>query len=135
MRLLLDTHIFLWFISGDVRLRNDMRDAIRDPGNDAYLSVVSLWEIITKHKLGKLPLPHPPEIYLPTQRKIHDPFISRDCLQVKLARVHRFLCNRWVEKAVMFHCWEMIFAEQNPVSHRRRRGSPRSQTAAQRHIC
>jgi len=71
MKLLLDTHIFLWFISGDGRLRVDMRDAIRDPGNDAYLSVVSLWEIITKHKLGKLPLPHPPESYVPTQRKSH----------------------------------------------------------------
>ncbi len=64
MKLLLDTHIFLWFISGDGRLRVDMRDAIRDPGNDVYLSVVSLWEIIVKHNLGKLPLPHPPESYI-----------------------------------------------------------------------
>jgi PIN domain nuclease of toxin-antitoxin system len=71
MKILLDTHIFLWFISGDTRLRKDMRDAIRDPGNDAYLSVVSLWEVITKYKLGKLPLPHPPETYLPVQRKMH----------------------------------------------------------------
>lgn len=71
MKLLLDTHIFLWFISGDGRLRVDMRDAIRDPGNDVYLSAVSLWEIIVKHKLGKLPLPHPPESYIPLQRKRH----------------------------------------------------------------
>jgi PIN domain nuclease of toxin-antitoxin system len=48
-----------------------MRDAIRDPGNDAYLSVVSLWEVITKYKLGKLLLPHPPKTYLPAQRKMH----------------------------------------------------------------
>lgn len=71
MKLLLDTHIFLWFISGDGRLPDDARDAIRDPGNDVYLSVVSLWEIITKYKLGKLPLPHPPETYIPTQRIRH----------------------------------------------------------------
>lgn len=31
MRILLDTHIFLWFISGDTRIANDVRDAIRDP--------------------------------------------------------------------------------------------------------
>ena len=71
MKLLLDTHIFLWFISGDARLPDRMRDAIRDPGNDVYLSVVSLWEIITKYKLGKLPLPQPPETYIPTQRIRH----------------------------------------------------------------
>jgi PIN domain nuclease of toxin-antitoxin system len=40
MRLLLDTHVFLWFISGDARLPADWRDSIRDGGNEVYLSVV-----------------------------------------------------------------------------------------------
>src|ERR1044071_7985284 len=71
MRLLLDTHIFLWYISGDGRLPTAMRDAIRDPGNEAYLSVVSVWEAIIKHQLGRLPLPQPPETYLPEQRRRH----------------------------------------------------------------
>ena len=71
MNILLDTHIFLWFISGDSRLEIDLRDVIRDPDNVVYLSVVSLWEAIIKHQLGKLPLPEPPEIYLPKQRTLH----------------------------------------------------------------
>ena len=71
MRLLLDTHIFLWFISGDARLPPDWRDSIRDADNAVYLSVVSLWEALVKYHLGKLPLPHPPESYLPTQRDRH----------------------------------------------------------------
>jgi len=71
MRLLLDTHIFLWFISGDSRLPANWRDSMRDAGNEVYLSVASLWEVIVKHRLGKLPLPHPPESYLPTQRARH----------------------------------------------------------------
>ena len=71
MKLLLDTHIFLWFISGDARLPASWRDSIRDPRNEVYLSVVSLWEVIVKHRLGKLPLPHPPETYLPAQRVRH----------------------------------------------------------------
>ena len=71
MRLLLDTHIFLWFISGDTRLPTDWRERIRDTDNAAYLSVVSLWEALVKYRLGKLPLPHPPETYLPTQRARH----------------------------------------------------------------
>ena len=71
MKILLDTHIFLWFISGDSRLSTDVRDAIRDPDNEIYLSVVSVWESIVKYQLGKLPLPEPPETYLPKQRHLH----------------------------------------------------------------
>ena len=71
MRLLLDTHIFLWFISGDSRLPIALRDIIRDPANEVYLSVVSVWETIIKYQLGKLPLPEPPENYLPRQRERH----------------------------------------------------------------
>ncbi len=71
MKLLLDTHVFLWFISGDSRLPPGLRDSIRDPVNEIALSVVSLWESIIKNQLGKLPLPRPPELYLPDQRQRH----------------------------------------------------------------
>lgn len=71
MNILLDTHIFLWYISGDQRLSEDKRESIRDPENNVYLSVVSLWETIIKHQLGKLKLPEPPESYLPIQRERH----------------------------------------------------------------
>ncbi|MCF3623716.1 type II toxin-antitoxin system VapC family toxin [Planktothrix agardhii 1801] len=71
MKILLDTHIFLWFISGDTQLSTNVRDSIRDPDNEVYLSAVSIWEAIVKHQLGKLPLPEPPETYLPKQRDLH----------------------------------------------------------------
>lgn len=71
MRLLLDTHVFLWFISGDERLPVVWQEKIRQLENEVYLSVVSVWEAIVKHKLGKLPLPKPPERYLPAQRERH----------------------------------------------------------------
>lgn len=72
MKVLLDTHVFLWYISGDRRLPASTRDAIRDRGNEAYLSVVSVWEAVVKHHLGKLPLPEPAERYLPAQRERHE---------------------------------------------------------------
>lgn len=71
MKILLDTHIFLWFISGDTRLSTDIRDAIRDSDNEVYLSAISIWEAIIKYQLGKLPLPEHPETYLPRQRDLH----------------------------------------------------------------
>ncbi len=69
MRLLLDTHVFLWAISGDARLSIAAASAIRDPENTVYLSVASVWEATLKHALRKLPLPSSPEIYLPAQRR------------------------------------------------------------------
>lgn len=71
MKILLDTHIFLWFISGDTQLLIDVRDAIRDADNEVYLSAVSIWEAIVKYQLGKLPLPEHPATYLPKQRDLH----------------------------------------------------------------
>lgn len=71
MKLLLDTHIFLWFISGDARLPILFRDEIRESKNTVFLSVASLWEIIIKYKIGKLSLPQSPEIYIPRERQKH----------------------------------------------------------------
>ena len=71
MKFLLDTHVFLWFISGDTRLPAEWRDTIRNPQHEIFLSVVSLREAIIKYQLGKLALPEPPQRYLPTQRERH----------------------------------------------------------------
>jgi len=71
MKILLDTHIFLWYISGDKRIAPAMLHQIRQPQNEIYLSVVSLWEVIIKYQLGKMPLPQSPDIYLPLQRQRH----------------------------------------------------------------
>lgn len=71
MKILLDTHIFLWFVNGDNRLSTEVRNAISDYDNEVYLSIISIWECIVKYKLGKLPLPEPPDIYLPRQREYH----------------------------------------------------------------
>ena len=55
MRLLLDTHAFFWWFSGNSRLSLPARQAIEDDGNDVMVSAASAWEIATKHRLGKLP--------------------------------------------------------------------------------
>ncbi len=65
MKLLLDTHVFLWYITADSRLPTLFRDAIREPQNEVFLSIASLWETIIKYNLGKLPLPQSPEILIP----------------------------------------------------------------------
>jgi PIN domain nuclease of toxin-antitoxin system len=71
MRLLLDTHVFLWYITADPKLPAPFRVAIQDPGNEVFLSAVSVWEAVIKCGLGKLPLPNAPAEYLPQQRAAH----------------------------------------------------------------
>lgn len=58
-RALLDTHSFLWFISGDERLSRPARALIEARENPMLVSVASLWEIAIKHGLGKLSLERP----------------------------------------------------------------------------
>ena len=56
MKLLLDTHTFLWFVNDNPKLSNHLKDLIEDENNISYLSVASLWEMSIKFNLGKLTL-------------------------------------------------------------------------------
>jgi PIN domain nuclease of toxin-antitoxin system len=55
VRLLLDTHAFIWWVAGNPSLSQIARAAIDDPHNDVLVSAASAWEIATKHRIGKLP--------------------------------------------------------------------------------
>lgn len=59
MRLLLDTHAFLWFVGGSSKLSGAARKLIEDPANERFLSVASLWEMAIKASLGRLKLALP----------------------------------------------------------------------------
>lgn len=56
MNYLLDTQVIIWFIDGDIRLPQKVRDAVKDTQNSVSITVVSLWEIAIKRSLGKLTL-------------------------------------------------------------------------------
>jgi PIN domain nuclease of toxin-antitoxin system len=61
MRLLLDTHAFLFWITDSEALSESARGHIEDPENELYLSAASGWEIAIKTKLKRLELTGPPE--------------------------------------------------------------------------
>jgi PIN domain nuclease of toxin-antitoxin system len=54
MRVLLDTHALLWWLTNDPRLSEGARRVIADPDNAIHASAASAWEIATKQRLGKL---------------------------------------------------------------------------------
>jgi PIN domain nuclease of toxin-antitoxin system len=65
VKLLLDTHTFLWLHTEPERLREHLA-AAEDPHTELLLSAVSSWEIAIKYALGRLPLPEPPQRYIPS---------------------------------------------------------------------
>jgi len=72
VNVLLDTCTFLWIAADSPELSDEARRIFTDPDNDVYLSVASAWEIIVKHKLGRLPLPEPPHDFIHSWRVRHD---------------------------------------------------------------
>lgn len=71
MRCLLDTCTFLWIIAGSKELSSTTIRTFEDPGNDIFLSVVSIWELSVKHSLGKLPVPGSLDRFVIEQRVKH----------------------------------------------------------------
>ncbi len=67
MRLLLDTHAFLWWVADAPELSGKARQAIADEGNACYLSLVSCWEMAIKASLGKLRLATALNRFIPEQ--------------------------------------------------------------------
>ena len=65
MRILLDTHAFVWWLAGSERLSEAAHVAIANHENAVLVSAASAWEIATKHRLGKLPMPRPWPTTLP----------------------------------------------------------------------
>ena len=59
MRLLIDTHILIWFLEGNKLLSKSRRQIIANPQNDIFISIASLWEMAIKISIGKLTLAKP----------------------------------------------------------------------------
>ena len=71
MRILLDTHTFLWGIAEPARLSSTARKIMEDGDNDIFVSAASAWEIAIKTHLGKLRLPARPEAFVSEQLLKH----------------------------------------------------------------
>jgi PIN domain nuclease of toxin-antitoxin system len=74
VRVLLDTHAFLWWISDDSRLSDRAKEIIGDGSNELYFSAASGWEISIKAGLGRLEVPEDLEPFIADQ-------LSRNAIQ------------------------------------------------------
>ncbi len=84
MRLLLDTHVFIWWDSDPDRLTDSTLSRLRDPDNTLLLSLVSVWEIQIKQSLGKLSLNRPLPELIESQRKTN----GIEILPIELSHIY-----------------------------------------------
>ena len=82
MRVLLDTHVWLWMWGEPERIRNEARTVIEDPATELHVSAVSAWEITTKFTAGRLKLPTSAEAWLA------DPSHRRDLTELPITFAH-----------------------------------------------
>lgn len=83
MRLLLDTHIFLWWDAQPEKLSAGLLAVLREPSNSIILSVASVWEMQIKSQLGKLSLHLPLSELVAGQQKVN----KVEVLPIKLDHV------------------------------------------------
>jgi PIN domain nuclease of toxin-antitoxin system len=121
MKLLLDTHTFLWSVLDDPALSNAARHEIATTANDVSVSAASFWEISIKYALGKIPLPDTPERYLPTKRieagidllAIEEPEV---CMVHSLPALHRDPFDRML--IAQANCYSLVLVTNDPIIQR-----------------
>lgn len=69
MRLLLDTHVFIWFVLNPSQLSSEALEAIQNAENQIFLSLASAWEMSIKSGIGKLQLTQPIEPFFQDQAR------------------------------------------------------------------
>lgn len=72
MKLLIDTHCWIWWFSEFEKLSQTHQSLLGDPHNQLYFSAASSLEISIKYQLGKLKLPQPPKEYIPSRLAKHE---------------------------------------------------------------
>ncbi|MEM9272300.1 MAG: type II toxin-antitoxin system VapC family toxin [Cyanobacteria bacterium P01_F01_bin.143] len=72
MKFLLDTHTFIWYVTNNRKLSLKAQELINDGNNEILLSIVSIWEMVIKHSVGKLGFELPFELFIKRQLAIND---------------------------------------------------------------
>lgn len=85
MKLLVDTHCWLWYLLSPNKLNEKSQALLQSQEHEVYLSAASAWEIVIKHGLGKLEIPLPPEKYIPSRLEL----LGHQSLPISLQHVTR----------------------------------------------
>ncbi len=108
MKLLLDTCTFLWIAADAPQLSRRAAALFRAADNEVFLSAASAWEVAIKHAIGRLPLPSPPDKFVPDMREFHGitelPVDEASALHLsRLPALHRDPFDRMLVSQAIVH--------------------------------
>lgn len=116
MKLLLDTHIWLWVVESPERLGAQTARELADIGNELWLSPISTWEVLTLHRKGKILLAANPDDWLPKalagiQR--HAPLTHEIVLASERLALHADPADRFIAATAQIHGLTLVTADRN----------------------
>lgn len=114
MKLLIDTHILIWYLADDPKLSSAIRDSIIDPGNQVFVSVATVWEIAIKKALGKLASPdNLPEVLAECRFEVLQITIFHALQAGALPRIHDDPFDRMLIAQAMLE--DLTFATRDSI--------------------
>ena len=122
MKLLLDTHAFLWWTTEDPRVTPVFAEAVADPSNEVFVSAVTVWELTIKWQLGRLQLTEPPEASIPkgiaASLFVPLPVTHRHALRLgALPDIHRDPFDRMLIAQAMAEACVLVTADETLASY------------------
>jgi PIN domain nuclease of toxin-antitoxin system len=121
MKLLLDTHIWLWYALGEAKLSENLRRAIADPSNELWLSPISIWEALLLSEKGRIDLPPDPIIWIEFNLKN----LGADeaplnhavaTLSRQLACPHQDPADRFIAATAIHYGLHLVTVDQNLIN-------------------
>jgi len=121
MRVLLDTHTFLWWVANDSILSDAARSVIANERNECFISVASCWEMAIKASIGKLRLSKPVERFVPEEMAKNDfqllPMEFKHVAKVEMLPFHhrdpfdRLLASQALTEKMPFISTDALFSD------------------------
>lgn len=118
MKLLLDTHIWIWYLLGDTRLSENIQKAISDEINELWLSPISIWETLLLAEKGRLILKPSPEKWVQNslqQLDTKEAPLSNDIaiLSRQLDLVHQDPADRFIAATAVHYGLTLVTVDGN----------------------
>ena len=121
VKLLLDTHIWLWYQLGDDRLSLQLQDAIADPSNELWLSPISIWEALLLAEKNRISLQPEARIWIRlalSNLETHEATLNYDIalLSRQIELPHQDPADRFIAATAIFYELTLATVDQNIVS-------------------
>lgn len=112
MKLLLDTHIWVWFITGSPRLR--IHKTLEDANNELWLSPLSTWEVLTLHRKGRIGLDREPMEWVRQALAFtkEAPLTHEIALTAQQLRLHQDPADRFIAATAQVLDLTLVTADQ-----------------------